>query len=70
MKNSVKENHIYIIKKKVTVDIAGEPFEYDELLGKCTEMDEIEKILSNEPEAFVADDHAYTYSDLFRFTAY
>ena len=62
-----KEKHVYEIKKRVTIDLSGESFEYEELLGKCTSSDEAKMILARHPEAYIANDTTYERSDLFRF---
>ncbi len=67
MKECIEERHIYVIKKKVTVVVGGKPFEYDELLGKCTDCEEAKKILARCQGAFIAHDTVYDHSDLFRY---
>lgn len=62
-----ERNHIYIIKQRVTIDLDNRPFEYEELLGKCTSPEEAKKILETHPEAYISEDSTYTDSDLFRY---
>ncbi len=62
-----ENNHIYIIKERKTVTMANGPFEYEELLCKCTSPEEARKVLSSHPEAYISEDSTYTSSDLFRY---
>ncbi len=59
--------HVYIIKKRVTIELSGEPFVYEELLGKCTSSDEAKAVIKHHPDAYIANDTTYDHSDLFRF---
>jgi hypothetical protein len=67
MKMEDTNNHIYIIKKRKKVDLADGPFEYEELLAKCTSPEEAKKILDEHPDAYISEDSTYTHSDLFRY---
>ncbi len=62
-----EERHVYIIKKKVTIDLDGKPFEYEELLGKCTDCEEAKKIVERCDGAYISEDTTYGHIDLFRF---
>lgn len=60
-------NHIYIIKERKTVNMTDGPFEYEELVCKCTSPEEAQKVLEAHPEAYISEDSTYTVSDLFRY---
>ena len=60
-------NHIYIIKQRRQIDLDGTPFEYEELVGKCTCPATAKKILDAHPGAYISDDSVYTRGDLFRY---
>lgn len=62
-----KEQHIYIIKRKQKVELSGAPFEYEELLGKCTSDDEAARILARHPDAYISETSVYSHGDLFRY---
>jgi hypothetical protein len=67
MKTEVENNHIYIIKQRMKINLASGPFEYEELLGKCTSPEAVKKILDAHPNAYISEDSTYTDSDLFRY---
>jgi len=67
MEKPDNSRHVYIIKKRVTIELTDGPFEYEELLGKCTSSDEAKTILKRHPDAYIAKDTTYDHSDLFRF---
>lgn len=58
---------IYIIKKKMTVEIQGAPFEYEELIGKCTDCETAKRYLESHPGSFISEESVYSREDLFRF---
>lgn len=59
-------NHIYVIKQRRRIDLDGRPFEYDELVGKCTSSEEARKIVDATPDTYISDDAVYTVGDFFR----
>ncbi|WP_345971370.1 MULTISPECIES: hypothetical protein [Sulfurimonas] len=61
------KQHIYIIKQRKRINLASGPFEYEELLGKCTSTEEAKKILDAHPDAYISEDSTYSDSDLFRY---
>jgi len=67
MKPGAKKNHIYVIKQRVTIALANGPFEYEELLGKCTSPEAARKILDDHPDAYISEEPTYTDSDLIRY---
>lgn len=58
------QKHVYVIKKRLTIDLKGVPFEYEELVGKCTDCREAERYLAADPAAYIAEDAVYTLDDL------
>lgn len=60
-------NHIYIIKERKKIEMAAGPFEYEELLCKCTSIEEARRVLDTHPEAYISEDSTYNSSDLFRY---
>lgn len=62
-----EKNHIYIIKERKKVEMANGPFEYEELLCKCTSPKEAKRVLDSHPEAYISEDSTYNSSDLFRY---
>jgi len=67
MKKEDDNNHVYVIKRRMMIELADGPFEYEELLGKCTSSDAAEKILLTHPEAYISEDSVYTDFDLIRY---
>jgi len=67
MPTEKEANHIYVIKKRKQIDLDGTPFEYEELVGKCTCPEEARKIIDANPGAYISDDSVYTETDLFRY---
>jgi len=61
------KQHIYIIKQRRKINLATGPFEYEELLGKCTSPEEARKILEDHPGAYISEDSVYSESDLYRY---
>jgi len=67
MGTEISPQHIYIIKQRKKVTLSSGPFEYEELLGKCTSPQEAKKILKDHPGAYISEDSTYSESDLFRY---
>jgi len=66
MKTKKADQHIYIIKLRKQINLADGPFEYEELLGKCTCPEKAREILDAYPNAYISEeDSTYANSDLF-----
>jgi len=60
-----EKNHVYLIKQRKQIELADGPFEYEELVGKCTCPEEAKRILDAHPDAYISEDSVYTDTDLF-----
>jgi hypothetical protein len=70
MKKNETMEPIYIIKKKMTIELQGEPFEYEELIGKCTDCEAAKHYLETHPGSFISEESTYSKDELFRFETF
>ena len=68
MHSGKDEKRIYIIKQRKRIELPEGPFEYEELVGKCTSRDDAEKIIAANPGSYLSEEQSvYSEFDLFRF---
>lgn len=55
---------VYVIKKRVTIELNGKPFEYEELVGKCTGGIALEQMLQQHSDAYIAETMRHSDSEI------